>query len=287
MKKQASEALTHHTCVAVALATVVACALSMPLRAQDLTEFERIPWEHGPTVVKVGDQATIKLPSGFRFTHEAGAKKFMELSENPPSGRELAILAPEDLSWFVILRFIDDGYVSDTEKRSLDSDALLSSIQRATEKSNEERKRRGWGTITVIDWIQSPYYDAATHNLEWSIRGRDERGELVANHFTRFLGRRGVMTADIVAMIDTLNSDLLAFRQTMKGFSFTPENSYLAFVSGDKVAKYGLTGLIVGGVAAKTGILKYLWKLIVAAVVAVGALLKRLFSPRRDNQYYR
>ena len=75
------------------------------------------------------------------------------------------------------------------------------------------------------------------------------------------------------------------------GFSFTPENKYSAFVKGDKVAEYGLSALILGGAAAvavKTGLFKYLlkllvvgWKLVVVGFGAFVAFLKRIFTGRK------
>jgi uncharacterized membrane-anchored protein len=226
------------------------------------------------------------LPEGFVFTQADGARKFLELTQNPPSGRELGILAPEDLSWFAIFSFSDVGYVRDDEKDSLDADAMLASIQQGTEEENQERKRRGWSTISVIGWMQPPHYDSRTRNLEWSLRGRDEEGQVVVNHYTRLLGRRGVMTVDFVAGLESFQTEIAAFRQALRGFTYTPDNNYLAFVQGDKVAEYGLTGLVVGGaaaVAAKAGLFKCLWKLIVAAVAGIGAFLKKLFSPQQDQ----
>jgi len=55
-------------------------------------------------------------------------------------------------------------------------------------------------------------------------------------------------------------------------------------VKGDKVAQYGLAALVVGGAAAvavKSGIFKWLWKVILVVGVAVAAFLKSLFAGRR------
>jgi uncharacterized membrane-anchored protein len=182
---------TQNPIFAIALGGMLAVMVCPRGYAQDASEFRQIAWEHGPTAVQVGEQAKISLPDGFMFTHEAGARKFLELTQNPPSGRELGILAPADLSWFAIVSFSDVGYVRDEEKDSLDADAMLASIQHGTEEENQERKRRGWSAISVIGWMQSPHYDSGTHNLEWSLKGREQEGDVVINHFTRFLGGEG------------------------------------------------------------------------------------------------
>ncbi len=256
------------------------------LIGQDADGVGKIAWQHGPTVGSLGSLSILDVPKGFIFAGDEGAKKFMELSENIPSGRELGVLAPDDLKWFVIYAFDETGYVKDDEKTSLDADAMLETIQTATEKSNEERKRRGWSTLTVLNWMQPPHYDEITHNLEWSMKSQNEKGDLVANHNTRYLGRRGVMRVSLVTDTDSLVSTLPQFRRVMKGFSYTPNNTYQAFAKGDKVAEYGLTALVVGGAAAaaaKGGLFKWLWKLIVVAFVALGGLLKKLFSSKKQE----
>jgi uncharacterized membrane-anchored protein len=286
MTKRATSTMASRTqsrVFAVAIGGIL--AMVPQVHAQAASEFSQIGWEHGPAAARVGNLATMNIPKGFVFTQAAGAKKFLELTENPPSGAELGILAPEDLSWFAILSFSDIGYVRDDDKDSMDADAMLRSIQQGTEESNTERRRRGWSTISVVGWVQAPHYNSSTHNLEWSLKGRDEDGQVVVNHYTRFLGRRGVMTVDFVAGIDNFSTQLVTFKGAMDGFAYTRDNSYLAFVQGDKLAEYGLTGLVVGGtaIAAKAGLFKYLWKLIVAAFAAVGALIKKLFRPRQDQ----
>ncbi len=75
-------------------------------------------------------------------------------------------------------------------------------------------------------------------------------------------------------------------------YQFDAGETYAEWRPGDKVAEYGLTGLIVGGAVAaavKTGLLKGFWKFLVAGaaafwkIIAVGAAaavasLKSLFK---------
>jgi uncharacterized membrane-anchored protein len=96
------------------------------------------------------------------------------------------------------------------------------------------------------------------------------------------------MTVNLIVDSSQLASSLPDFQKVLSTFSYTSDNDYRAFERGDKVAEYGLTALVVGGaaaVAAKTGLWKVLWKfllvgwkLVVAALAAVGAMLKKLFS---------
>jgi uncharacterized membrane-anchored protein len=248
----------------------------------------QIEWQLGPTVAHIGTQAQIRVPAGYRFSGAEGTRQFLEFNQNVPSGKELGLLLPNNATWFVVFSFDDVGYVKDDEKNSLDADSLLSSIKENTERTNELRREKGWETVSVVGWIQSPHYDELTHNLEWSLRAQGEKGGMAANYDTRYLGRRGVMRVKVVTDPERLDTVLAGFRQVMGGFRYTPDNDYRAFVKGDKVAEYGLTALVVGGAAAaaaKVGLFKGLWKLalagwkfILAAFAAIGAWLKRLFG---------
>ena len=78
------------------------------------------------------------------------------------------------------------------------------------------------------------------------------------------------------------------FRSLLSGYQYEDGQKYAQFVKGDKIAEYGLAGLIVGGAAvgaAKLGLLgplilifKKAWYLIVAAFAAVINYIKKGFN---------
>jgi uncharacterized membrane-anchored protein len=255
-----------------------------------------IPWERGPMTGKLGDYAEIQVPEGFLFTGKKGTEKLLELTRNLVSGHELGAMVPADESpegaWFVVFEFQDVGFVKDDEKNKIDPDALLKTIRQGTEEANQERRKRGWQTFTVAGWQRPPYYDPATHNLTWAIRGQSDSGVVSVNHSIRILGRRGTMNVDLVLDPSQYDRAVPRFESVMSTFRFQQGNRYADFVKGDKVAAYGLTALIVGGagaVALKTGLLAKFWKvivgllfalkkLIIVVVLGVGAFFKRVFA---------
>jgi uncharacterized membrane-anchored protein len=267
----------------VVLLVGILLLMAPPLPAQ---EPPQIDWQDGPTEGELGDVATIKVPQGYRFTGKAGTQKFMDMTQNPTNGRELGIIVPvtekdEDF-WFVIFEFDDIGYVKDDEKDKLDADDLLESIRNGTEAANEIRKERGWPTMEVIGWQKSPYYDPRTNNLTWGIRGKssDSQGESI-NYSVRLLGRHGAMSVDLVMNPQQATAVVPQYETLISGFTYNPGKTYADFKSGDKMAAYGLAALVAGGagaVALKTGILQKFWKVIVAAVVALLAGLKKIFQ---------
>ena len=252
---------------------------------------EKIDWADGPLVARLGDIAEIKIPAGYRFTGKEGTKKFLELTQNPPSGSELGTIIPilsnqddskENEMWFVLFEFSDVGYVKDDDKDKLDADQLLKSITESTEEANKERANRGWPPYHVNGWYKPPYYDTATKNLTWAIQGYSADGknneDHSVNYSVRILGRRGTMNADLVLSPAIADKATPQFGNLLAGFSFLPGGRYSEFRPGDKVAEYGLATLVAGGataVALKTGLFAKFWKLIVVAFTALLALIKR------------
>jgi uncharacterized membrane-anchored protein len=252
-----------------------------------------IDWKKGPADANVGEYAKVKVPEGFMFTGGEGTRKLLEAMGNPTNGDELGFLSPTNLSWFVVFEFSDVGYVKDDDKDKLDAKELLSVIKRGTEAGNKARKKMGSAPMKIIGWEVPPRYNDETKNLEWAIRAESE-GEPVVNYNTRLLGREGVMEAALVIDPDKLQATLPTFQSLLAGYSYQSGHKYAEYKQGDKLAKYGLAALITGAgaaVAVKTGLMASIIlffkkgaKLIIVAVVAVGAFLKKLvFGRGRDE----
>ena len=239
---------------------------------------EKVKWQEGPSIGNLGTEAEINVPAGYVFANASDSRILMEAMQNPVSGDELGFIAPAGEKWFILFEFNDVGYVRDDEKDSLDADAMLESIRKGNDEGNKERQKRGWSTMTIIGWEQPPRYNETTHNLEWAIKGSSE-GELVINYNTRLLGRGGVMKATLVTDPALLQTNLPQFKTVLSGFTFKQGQRYAEFRKGDKMAEYGLAGLVVGGataVAVKSGLFKWIWKLLVVGVLAVSGFIKKL-----------
>jgi len=252
----------------------------------------KIDWQAGPTTGKLGDIAEIKIPEGYSFTDKKGTQQLLEMTQNIPNGRELGALIPNTgkPKWFLTFEFANTGFIKDDDKDKLDAAALLKTMQEGTEAANEERKKRGWSGFHVTGWERAPYYDPQTNNLTWAIRGNgdDPREGSTINHSIRLLGRRGTVSVDLVASPEDYSGSVTEFNDLISRFSYNSGNRYADFVRGDKVAEYGLGALIVGGagaVALKTGLfskllilLAKLWKVIIVALAAGAAALKKFFK---------
>ena len=280
----------------------VVIGLALPageLAAQDsaaMAKFHAIPWKEGPTDGALAE-AQVRVPEGCRFAEAAGTREFLEFTENPVSGNERGVLLcrgeGDQRSWFVIFTFDDIGLVKDEEKDKLDASKILASLREGNEAGNEERRDRGWETISLDGWVREPYYDPSTNNLTWATMISTASGDRSVNHSVRLLGRGGVMNADLVIDPEALESAMPAFNGVIAGFGYLPGNRYAEWRDGDKVAAIGLTALVAGGVgaaAAKAGLLGKLGKLLAAGgkAIVVGLLaaiagLRSLFKRKQDG----
>lgn len=248
-------------------------------------DLSSINWQKGPSAGSLGSVAEVRVPTGYVFTGAKDTRILLRAMHNPTSGNELGAVAPTEDNWFVFFTFSDCGYVRDDEKGSLDADAMLKSIRKATDAANEERKKQGWPEMTILGWEQKPRYNETTHNIEWALRGESEGASFI-NYNTRLLGRGGVMSVTLVVDPETFSSTLPKFKNILTGFDYKPGGRYAEYRDGDKVAKYGLSALVVGGAAAvavKTGLFKWLWKGLVIGAVAIASLFKRLFSRKQSR----
>lgn len=271
------------TCVATAAA------------AQEAS-FDSIPWESGPHHGSVGNEAAVNVPEGCVFTGAPGTKQFLTLTENPTNGRERATVycwidrgAGTERRWFAVFEFDASGYVKDDDRSSLDPAAILKSIQEGTESANEIRRKNGWGEFHVRDWARAPYYDAATNNLTWAIVGDDglNSGDKSINHSVRLLGRRGVMSADLVVAAEDYEAALPRFESLIATFAYNDGERYAQWTQGDKIAEYGLAALIggaAGAVLVKSGFLQKFGKLLAIAGLAALGALKRLFTGAKPKE---
>jgi uncharacterized membrane-anchored protein len=96
------------------------------------------------------------------------------------------------------------------------------------------------------------------------------------------------MEAVLIVEPEKLTETMVDFRNVLANYSFQTGQTYAEYRSGDKVAKYGLAALVLGGAAvgaAKLGLFAWLlvffkkgFKLIIVAVVAIIATIKKVLG---------
>lgn len=240
-------------------------------------------FKDGPFTADIEGIAEIRVPAFYVFADAKNTKKIMKASGNLVTDTEVGLVAPEDFSWFIVFEFSDVGYVKDDEKDNLDPNAMFDQMLKDNQAANEERMRKGIPALDLINWEMEPKYNEYTNNLEWAIRLRDEEGTNHVNHNVRVLGRKGVMVVTLVVEDVDLQAKLPDFYKCMGDFAFAQGHKYAEYRSGDKIAKYGLSALVVGGaavLAAKSGLFKYIWKFLVLLGAAIAGFFKKIFGKK-------
>jgi uncharacterized membrane-anchored protein len=246
-----------------------------------------------------GNMATLKgVGKEYRFLDGPQAGRVLRAWGNPVDENPLGMLVPSGMSpidsgaWAIVITYEDAGYVSDSGASRINYDSLLSQLQKGARESNAERKKQGYPTIEVVGWALPPTYDAQAKKLYWGEEiafGDDTTHTL--NYKIRVLGRRGYLVLNAVSAMNQLAMVQEATPAALAMVEFNAGNRYADYVKGkDKVAAYGIGALILGGIAVKAGLFKFLIpiliaakKLIIVAIAGVAAFFRRLFGGKKKT----
>jgi uncharacterized membrane-anchored protein len=277
----------------IATAFLVLLGLQTTASAQEnpaLKKVQALDWKYATENGNISGKATFKLDGGLRLLDAPNTSEFLTLSGNLPQS-DMFTVAKQDLSWFAVFRYLDEGYVKDDEK--IDADALLATLKERDVESAKERKEHGLPGLFLEGWFIPPRYDSETKRLEWATLLRNDNGEKLVNFSTKILGRGGHMDVILVSEPQSLEVDLKEFKGALKGFDYVTGERYSEWKQGEKVAAYGLGALILGGAAAVAtkkgfwsllvGLLAAGWKLVAGAAVAGLAGLGSLFKKQKSR----
>ena len=287
------------TLAAAALAVAMATATMAAQDSLTPEEFEsKLAYKTG-TVQLSGGMATIKLPGSFRYLDEQDSRRVLVAWGNPPGSAQdvLGMLVPSDTSplseegWAIVITYDEDGYVGDEDAKTLDFDKMLSEMQEQTTETNKLREKEGFEPVMLVGWAEPPHYDAAAHKLYWAKELKfGAAADHTLNYAIRILGRRGVLQLNAVSSIGQLAAVKAGTPDILAAVEFNEGHRYSDYLPGtDKAAAYGIGGLILGSAAAKAGLFKGLWllllaskKLVFGGLVALGALVKKFLGGSKD-----
>jgi uncharacterized membrane-anchored protein len=264
--------------------------------AETQSFLESLDYQQGAVALEAAN-VRLNVPGTFYFLNAANARGVLvNLWRNPPAAANgvlgmilPASATPADDTWGAVISFDADGYVSDEDAAKIDYQELLKTMQSSMEDANGERSKQGFPAMHLIGWAAPPYYDAATHKLHWAkeIEFADSAVHTL-NYDVRALGRHGVLKMNFVAGIGQLTAIKGVIPTVITMTEFEDGSRYQDFLPNvDKVAAYGIGGLIAGKLLAKVGILAvilaFLKKGWIIAVVVLGGLygrVKRVFATR-------
>lgn len=259
---------------------------------------------HADTTISLGDGlAFLQVPAGFKYLNPTDAEMVLvELWGNPPSSpgtESLGMLfpshsSPADTGSFAInITFSEEGYIDDSDAKDIDYDDLLEEMQADIELENEDRVSNGYEAIHLIDWAADPFYNAEEKKLHWAMDLQfGEETQHTLNYNIRILGRRGYLRLNVIAGMDALEEVQQNIDPILASITFQDGHRYADFDSNiDKVAAYGIGGLIAGKVLLKAGLLAKLglllakfWKVIAIGAVGLIAAGRRFFSKQEPTE---
>lgn len=242
--------------------------------------------------------ALLHIPDDFYYLDAEDARAVLEEAwGNPPDETVLGMIFPsrytplDQDSWGVALSYEKSGYVSDDDAASIDYDELLKQMKSDARAENTARVEQGYEPIELIGWAEPPSYNASTHKIYWAKQLRfGEQPQDTLNYNVRVLGRFGVLNMNFIASMEQLEEVRNAAPAVQAMAKFREGSRYSDFnPSTDKVASYGIAGLIAGGAGAavlkKTGLLavalmflKKGWFVILIALSAIGGWIRRFMS---------
>ncbi|MFI5302097.1 MAG: DUF2167 domain-containing protein, partial [Polyangiales bacterium] len=236
------------TCASLGTPTARAATDEGPEPSSSAATAPKLHFIDGPTTIDLGHALTLELPASDRYLGPADSEKALRAMGNLHNEGILGIVAPkgEKSEWFAVIDWNGAGHVNDDEK--IDPDKLLESMRDAQKEANEERKSQGFKELALDGWQVSPSYDKDKHHLSWALIVSDTEGKSV-NFNTRILGRESYASINLVTDPTKLDGFRGEGVTLLQATTFAKGQRYEDFnKKTDKLAEYGLVGLITGGV---------------------------------------
>jgi len=244
----------------------------------------------------LNEHAVLNVPKGFKFLDAKQAQYVMrDLWGNPDDPTLLGALVPEKKgvlgndSWLFTINYDGMGFVKDDDAKDMDYDELLTEIKEDIKTQNEERKKLGFSSATLVGWASKPFYDENKKVLHWAKEfDFDDSETNTLNYDLRVLGRKGVFILSAVAPMDQLPEVKANIGEVISSVQFSEGNTYFDFDSStDSVAAWTIGGLVAGKVLAKVGffaVLAKFGKFIVVGLIAAFAGLKKFVFGKKEEE---
>ena len=216
----------------------------------------------GPVEVPLADQAVLHLPAAEVFVPQPQADKLLNSFGNPGSNPEIVgLILPRDprATWAMPVRFHKSGFIKDDDARTWNADAMLRSLRLGTEEQNRDREKAGIPGLAVTGWSEAPHYDATQQRLVWamaaSVIGAKPDAPQNVNYNTFALGREGYFSLNMLTALSDLPALKPVADKQIAALEYNAGKRYADFdPKTDRVAGYGLVGLVVGAADHKESV---------------------------------
>ncbi len=250
--------------------------------------------------IHLDGDAVLNLGQAYYFVGKDDARKIIvDAWGNPPDQADdvLGMVFPAGAtpfdSWGAVVTYEKTGYVSDKDASSTDYNKYIKDIQDGEADDNAQRKKNGYPTTHLVGWAQPPSYDKDHHYMVWA-RDLQFSGTTAdtLNYDIRILGRRGVLSLNMVASMPELADIRPQAVQLAAAGGYATGARYEDYKNGDAKAAYGVAGLVAAGlglvVAKKLGLLalilafgKKIVILLMAGLAAIGRWFNSLFGKKK------
>ena len=217
-----------------------------------------LTWRDGQALTLPFSHGTLKAPDDVRQLVGPDAVSLWEIlnADDALSGIEAALYDPRDKA-LVFFQRLGGGYVRLDDWNDVDADAMLKAVSEDTEEGNAKRRRAGLPAIRVVGWLERPRLDRETNSVQWAFEAIDDRDGPMVNSVALVLARDGFEKLTWIGKKDDESRRLLGIARS--SFSFPAGGRYADFQPGDKIADYGVAGLVAAilgaKAAAKVGVL--------------------------------
>ncbi|MFA0963022.1 DUF2167 domain-containing protein [Roseivirga sp. BDSF3-8] len=240
--------------------------------------------------VELGDGlAVINVPEGFKFLDKAQSRQVLEeLWGNPEDPSTMGLLFPEEgspmlsMTYAIEISYAEEGFIDDEDAEGINYDDLLEEMQESAVEESKQRRELGYQGYELVGWASPPYYDVENKKLHWAKELRfDEEESTTLNYNIRILGRQGYLLLNGIGEMEYLEEMDSNLEPILASVNFNEGSRYQDYdPEYDKVAAYGVGGLIAGKVLSKVGffaVLAKFWKVIAIGGAAVIAGVKKFF----------
>lgn len=241
----------------------------------------------GPEKISLSDQAILDLPKHYVFIPAQEAADLFRLMHNEPNPDLLGIIMSDDPGqiWYISIYFYKDGYISDDDAKTFNSDKFLTSIKKHNDERNKIREEEGRSPVEILGWIEPPTYVASHHKTFYSISAKSDNVKYV-NYHQLALGREGYFALSLISDNNTIEQSKSDAHAILSALHYVNGKRYEDFEQGiDRVAEYGLGALIAGVAAKKLGLLALagafiikIWKFLIIIPVLLWSAIKKFFK---------
>lgn len=248
----------------------------------------------GPQKVKLTDKGEFTLAPGYAFIPAREANAIQSSMGNPSGPNMLGMVIQLDSlsSWYITLEYDESGHIKDDDQSDLDPTEILNSIKESQDEDNKRRKAEGFDELDIKGWVEAPAYDPTNHKLLWSLELSAKGDSLSSvNYNMKSLGREGLISATFVGTKSEVEQNRAFAKDLSNSITFVEGKRYTDFNSAtDKIAEYGLMGLIGGVALKKLGLFAMIglffakfFKIILIAVLALGGFLTKWVFRKKET----